>query len=278
MQTYRNTKRVGMRGFSLVEMLLVMAILSVVMMAVMSLYLPVQQSAVSQVQVTDVQSNLRLAIDTMTKDLLTAGFLMGDQDPIVFDPETPGNDQDFTIQTRLVGNDFARVTSASGSTLTVSRADMIDSFSLGSKMRLYEPISLALIAGSPFTVTAVNKVDRTITLNPPPGTHTELVAVRLTTDTAPTIQTIRYRFNSGALERIVNEKKDDGTLNPGRVVQYLARNISDVNFTYFPATGTDPIRQVNITLTGETKKVKDDAVSGIKTRELQTSVTLRNVF
>ncbi len=71
----------GCRGMTLVELLMVMAILSVVMMAVMSLYIPVVQSTAAQTQVADVQDNLRLALKTMTRDLLTGGFLVAN-DPI----------------------------------------------------------------------------------------------------------------------------------------------------------------------------------------------------
>ena len=57
----------GSRGMSLVELMLVMAILSVVMLAVMSLYVPAHQSTVAQSQVSDVLGNLRLAAATMTR-------------------------------------------------------------------------------------------------------------------------------------------------------------------------------------------------------------------
>jgi prepilin-type N-terminal cleavage/methylation domain-containing protein len=138
----------GSRGMTLVEMLLVMAILSVVMMAVISLFIPVQQSTVAQTQVSDVQGNLRLALKTMTRDLLIAGFLMP-YDPIAFpnaapdyyvDTPTSGgtqNSADFIIRTRAVGSDFARISSVSGPggnyKLIVTDAEMVENFPAGSK-------------------------------------------------------------------------------------------------------------------------------------------------
>ena len=77
------------RGMSLVELMLVMAILSVVMLAVMSLYVPAYQSTVAQTQVSDVQSNLRLALKTMTRDLLLAGFLVP-TNPVIFEASSTG--------------------------------------------------------------------------------------------------------------------------------------------------------------------------------------------
>jgi prepilin-type N-terminal cleavage/methylation domain-containing protein len=82
------------RGMSLVELIVVMGILSIVMLAVMSLYIPAHQSTVVQTQVSDVQSNLRLALNTMTSDLLTAGFLAS-RYPVVFpDADTAPNYDD----------------------------------------------------------------------------------------------------------------------------------------------------------------------------------------
>ncbi len=69
------------RGMTLVELLLVMAILSVVTLALMSLYIPTYQSTIAQTQVSDVQDNLRLALKVMTRDILHAGFLVP-EDPI----------------------------------------------------------------------------------------------------------------------------------------------------------------------------------------------------
>ena len=69
------------RGMTLVELLLVMAIFSVVTLALMSLYIPTEQSTIAQTQVSDVQDNLRLALKVMTRDILHAGFLVPN-DPI----------------------------------------------------------------------------------------------------------------------------------------------------------------------------------------------------
>ena len=60
------------RGMSIVEVLMVVMIMTVVMVAVMALYLPAQRSTVVQTQLSDIQSDLRLALKTMTKDLLNA--------------------------------------------------------------------------------------------------------------------------------------------------------------------------------------------------------------
>ncbi len=273
------------RGMTLVELLIVMGILSVVMMAVISLYIPAHQSTVAQTQVSDVQSNLRLALKTMTRDLLIAGFLVpnspiafpdADPDYYVDIPTDPGtrNDGIFIIRTRVVGNAFARVsgvTSISGGfRLTVSQASMLDNFPSDSKVRLFEPINANEVIGDTpgteatrvYNVQDVNYTTPSIDITggdlEEKDILEETVVVGVLDSSQPALQTIRYRLNNGALERIVNNR-----------TQILARNVEAVFFSYDPAD--DPINRVFIRLTGKTE-------AGEKTRTVETSVKLRNVF
>ena len=262
-------------GITLVELLVVMTILSVVMMAVISLYIPIQQSTVAQTQVSDVQSYLRLAVSRMTKDLLTAGFLVP-TNPIIFEasitPTTGENedDDDFTIRTRAVGNAFARVASTSGDIqITPTDSDMADLFPDGSMVRLFEPMTGDEIQAGAYEVQS--SPAGTIAIDPG-GAFTaaevlpETVVLKVRDATQPALQTIRYRLVDGALTREVNGN-----------VQYLARNVDSINFTY-DKTPEGRVRRVDIQLTGITKALKNDALSGAKTRQVNTSVSLRNVY
>jgi prepilin-type N-terminal cleavage/methylation domain-containing protein len=279
------------RGMTLVELLLVMVILSVVMMAVMSLYIPIQQSTVAQTQVSDVQSNLRLALKTMSRDLLLAGFLVPNN-PVIFEasatPTTAVNPDpiDFTIRTRIVGNDFARTDAdvvTTLSTVVVSSADMADSFPDGSLVRLFEPVSANEINQD--TVAENQRVYRvdsttknlvndtaTFSISTPYGSLSpsdivgETVIVKVKDNAQPGTQTIRYRLNGGALERIVNGS-----------VQILARNVDAASSGFVYGTSNGRVNRVDITLTGKTKALKNNAVSGEKTRAIRTTVKLRNI-
>jgi prepilin-type N-terminal cleavage/methylation domain-containing protein len=64
------------RGFTLVEMLMVLGILSVVAGAVYSLYLVHLRTAYTQDEVVEVQQNLRIAMASICKDLDMAGMLV----------------------------------------------------------------------------------------------------------------------------------------------------------------------------------------------------------
>lgn len=299
------------RGMTLVELIVVMAILSVVMMAVMSLYIPMHQSTAAQTQVSDVQSNLRLALNTMTRDLLTAGFLAS-RNPIVFPDAVPDftsetltsigtttNTSDFIIRTRAVGDGFGRIISEPspatapsylGNMFTVSVADsaMDSNFLNGSKARIFGSMNGdELIASINGTVSSANRVvtvsnvdtaNSTIDFDVSAASLTaaekdelavqlvEAVLVRVRDDSQPSLQTIRYRLNNGALERIINGS-----------TQILARNVSAVTFNH-NWTPQNRVNRVDIKLTGKTKALKNDANSGEKTREVETSVRLRNIF
>jgi len=289
MRHYRIKNPHGCRGMTLVEMLVVMAILSVVMMAVMSLYIPAQRSTSAQTQVSDVQSNLRLALKTMTRDLLVAGFLVA-EDPIAFPGATPdyaaanlnsrgtSNSQEFIIRTRAVGDGFARIYNSavgiSTVTLTVTDEEMVDNFYNTSVVRLFEPISGTEIlpaSGSAFSVSSLDKANKKIVISPEPAASSviqeETVMLRVKDSSQPALQTIRYFLEDGALKREINN-----------TVQILARNIASVNFDYDPDSLDERVKRVDIKLTGKTKAVGNDILSSEKTRSVETSVKLRNIY
>jgi len=290
MRVFPSTKS-SCRGMTLVEVILVMAILSVVMLAVMSLYIPAQRATVVQTQVTDIQSNLRLAMNRLSRDLLTAGFLVTGQ-PIIFESGTTDDPLDFTIRTRIVGQGFGRITgvAAGGGSvdvvLTLASADMVENFPIGSLVRLVEPVSTRECdeANEPDPAKRVYRVHavgaNTLELDDPNDgissgdINPEAVVLRVVNTAQPSVQTIRYQHADSngdgtrdALLRIVNGE-----------TQFLARNVNDVNFAFSYAP-TGRVRRVDVLLSGQTKQlVANDVIASAKTRGLESSVTLRNVF
>jgi prepilin-type N-terminal cleavage/methylation domain-containing protein len=64
------------KGFTLVEILIVALMLGLVLGSVYSLYSTHQRSAYIQDEVVDVQQNLRIAMESVTRDIRHAGFLI----------------------------------------------------------------------------------------------------------------------------------------------------------------------------------------------------------
>jgi len=63
------------KGFTLVEVIMVAFMLGLVMASVYSLYGTSQKAASMEDEVVDMQQNLRIAMDSMTRDIRHAGFL-----------------------------------------------------------------------------------------------------------------------------------------------------------------------------------------------------------
>jgi len=272
MTDFSRFKQNASRGMTLVEMLLVMAIFSVVMMAVISLFIPAVRSTAVQTQVTDVQSNLRLGVQQMTRDLLTAGFLVGAAEPIFFESGTDRDPVDFTIRTVAAGSGFGRVASNTTSNpVTLTQPTMVENFPDGSSVRLFEPITATeLDSGTIYTISNPDSTAGTFVISdiPSGGISEETVVVRVKAGSPNAIHTIRYRYNAAdeTLERVID----------GSTTQILARNLGAVNFAYAPATGR--VSRVDVTFTGQTDAVGPDVLGSAKSRQLQTSVMLRNVF
>lgn len=180
----------GGRGFTLIELLLVVAMLGLVMGAVFSLYRTQRNSAYSQVEVADVQQNLRIALDTISRDIRNAGILLPAGTNQAFasptgTPPFPNYSTNIRINISSVEGRFARVafansTSQSGYqivgtpatvTLTVERPatasspNVVDGFAVGDNVRLIRPVdgSQNLSSGVDFVVTATNRTTPSIT-------------------------------------------------------------------------------------------------------------------
>jgi hypothetical protein len=72
-KTHIHDARRGERGFSIVEMLIATAIMMAVTAATFGLMNPATGMFVAQPEVSDMQQRLRIAVDTLKKDLLMAG-------------------------------------------------------------------------------------------------------------------------------------------------------------------------------------------------------------
>lgn len=270
----KSSKFKSNKGMTLVEVLVVAVILSVVVMAVMSLYIPTVQNTAIQTEVSDVQSNLRLAIDRMTDDLLSAGFLVKklatNQDAIEVDATG------FTIFTALVGSSFGRTTvNASGDTIKLTNKEMVNNFKEGSALRLINPINpQKTVSEEIYLVKNLNINNQTLTLDKQinPSLGSENIIIVGATQGTDIIHEIRYQIEDGSLTRTVDGKK-----------QILARGIENFTFDKADETfffGGEEIilsSRMDITLTGQTEEHIINNTPKTITRTLQTSVTLRNI-
>ncbi|TLM68951.1 MAG: prepilin-type N-terminal cleavage/methylation domain-containing protein [Deltaproteobacteria bacterium] len=167
------------RGVTLVELMVVTAILGVVVGAVYSLLLPVQKSTYTQSRVVDMQDTMRLALDRMTRDVRMAGLLVGGN--AITGPGGVGapTATSFTIRTRSLEGSGARIVSTRFSppalydpvvtpnlpvaplppdTYRVEPPILTGEFSSGETVRLYDAVvpEIPLPAGSDYILTIVD--------------------------------------------------------------------------------------------------------------------------
>ena len=157
---------------------------------------------------------------------------------------------------------------------------MAGKFTSGDTVKIYDALNPNTSASGTVTInqngTPTNYADDTLSFSftPPDVDNPVYILVKINNTTDPEEQTITYRHNPAdqSLRRIINE----GVAGKEQS-QILARGISAVNFTY-EIGDYGYYRRVDIMLEGKTQALKDDVLSGEKTRRVNTSVTIRNAI
>jgi type II secretory pathway pseudopilin PulG len=121
-------------GFTLVEILVVVAMMGFTMAAIFSVYQTHQKSAVTEEEIVEVQQNLRVAMVQITHDISMAGFLIPSSTaPIgnVGNDTGPNGTDNVTINIASATSTTARITSptqdvtlAGGNTIDLAVSDL----------------------------------------------------------------------------------------------------------------------------------------------------------
>lgn len=302
--------RLGMKavkdaGFTLVELLIAMAILSVLTAGIFSLYNTQSKVTHIEADVVDVQQNLRMATEGLTRDIRMAGFALtaGAGTPVgaVGDNTGLGGSDTLLINTssaslastRIDAGLAASVTAGSPATFTVL-ADEAGFFSVGDAVRIINHADRSQPAETVFTVSATDPSGPSITVLPFASTGAaEFRRGFLMVKTGPSApdtfpNTVQYCLGPAAwcaplvvcpagscLMRIVNGSADESSI--------VASNISQMQLSYVLDSGAvtgspadlSQIRDIMVTVSGQTAATAK--LSGApKTREMTASARLRN--
>lgn len=296
------------RGFTLIELMIVLFILSIVMMAIYSLYLTHQRSAYTQDEVVEVQQNLRIGMESMTRDIRMAGFLSSTTPVTVISNGTgtlqplPApdniNSDSITITTASASGKVARLKQTpAGNIFYIDDPFAVDTFNTNDQVAIIRAGNKSLPAGTgPFTINATSRsaAPPTITLDSAPSG--EFIAGDLIVETGGTYpNTIQYCLGPSAtcgntvttcppgqlcLMRIVN-----GTADP------IAQNMAGLQFSYLmddntacgnpecdppPAASYSSIRAVRVKLIGQTVKTTALSDNRAKQRRIDAVIGIRN--
>jgi prepilin-type N-terminal cleavage/methylation domain-containing protein len=297
------------RGFTLVELLIVTFMLGMVMTALYSVYTSHQRTAYTSDETVEVQQNLRIAIDSISRDIRTAGLLLQTgvttsvtgtsaisagttASKIYISSGCPSG-----IITRLTPSPSPQIATVSPNQFPVDSDGTLNAFSSNDYVRIIHPIDKNQPGGTQriYKVTGVNTISNVITLTTVSGPEPNLVnfntgdvICKLTSSTtlAPP-NTIQYYLGNGGTcptgQQCLVKVDETGQNN------VIAQNMANLQFQYLldgyplpnetsaPTTTTlTTIRAVRVTVTGQTAATVALSGNVPKTRQMETLIQIRN--
>jgi prepilin-type N-terminal cleavage/methylation domain-containing protein len=264
-------------GVTLIELMIVLALASVVMAAIYATFISQQKSYATQTQVSDLQQNARAALILMERDLRMAAFGVGDMvnngfivqgydgthitnitNAITVTNNAATPDQITVVYAaQLISN----VTGVSGNTVTLGSVTGLGTAN-GQQYIAFETVT-----GLIYTIQSVT--GNTLNLNTAPPDHLATLAsldptgAPITGARAYLVEAITYQVNNNTLWRVASNQI--GT-NPNDNVGNYITNLKVV----WPFNGSNNLIQV--TITGQ----ETDTEGTVRTRQYQTVIDARN--
>lgn len=284
-------KSLGEKAFSLVEVLVVLALTGIMMGVIYQLYLNMQKSALGQEEVVDLQQNLRVAMDHLTVDLRQAGFLVFRHHPPLQNTPHQPTDTDPLILNSACPSGFSAPLGAGASlrqvtshSFRLAAPDLVEQYQVGDPVRLICAVEQRQPLDRLLYVTGRDVAGATLTLEGFAVTdavdyQAGDVLVRANS-TYP--GTIRYflkdnelfvRHSGGNSQRVTAKRIAGGALLNGLTAFALEYLLEDGTWQEAPpAAELERIRAVRVRLEGRAR-----TASGDKTRALQSVIALRNL-
>ena len=263
----------GTKGFSIIELLVVLVISSVVLGALyQSLVARVHPHAVQE-QIVEMRQNLRASIDRMTREIRMAGY--GGEMIAAF-----GNVNTFTAV-------ISPVNGGSNDAITIILADEVAQLSQNAPAGTTQVI-LNVTSGSDLFNTTTKKYlclngqnnyvvanvsGNTITL------ATSLSEDHLASETVSLVKAITYKIQTGTMNLVRDEHTGDGS-------QLMADAVEDLQFQYTLSDGSvsdspgtpSEIRSVSLTIAARTQNPNPEfAGDGYQRQTLTSHTEVRNL-
>ena len=279
--------KISVAGFTLVEMMISITLLGTIMIGVYNLYLSQQDQSLIQEDVVELQQNLRVAMDTISRDMRMSGFLNMDNDPMQgisnnggldgSDAVTLNKASSFGYYAKIVEDDTTEdVTALTNIIFTVDSNGIFSVTNPRQLVRIIRPAEGVEVVVTTYTVEAVETTDAACA---PPTKVAPCLILQPTTTFGNT------EFRTGdiiARTGIVGSELYPGTIAYSLVTggecpagqnciarningggnNIIASNITDLQLNYIDDGGSvvanpaDPsqVRAIQVTISGETSR------------------------
>lgn len=299
--------KTSVAGFTLIEMMISMSLLGIIMIGVYNLYLSQQSQNLIQEDVVELQQNLRVAMDTITRDMRVSGFLNMDNDPLEGISDNGGLDGSDTVTlntasgfgyyAKIVENDTTEnVAVGTNIIFTVDSNGIFSATNPLELVRIIRPSQGVEVVVTTYTVQTVGttgascnpKVAPCLILEPTTTYgNTEFRTGDIIARTGIVGSewypgTIAYSLVSGG-NCPVGQKCVAKNINGGGN-KIIASNITDLQLNYILDGGNmvdnpdDPsqVRAVRVTISGATSMTVAELDGNARTRQLSSIVRIRN--
>jgi len=281
----QNTNKTSNPGFTLVELMVSLAIFGLVMVGIFGVYLSTQRSTNTQEQVVDLQQNLRVGLESISRDLRWAGFLIGS----TANPIANAGTNTVTINTISGSRKVAQIAtgfdspSAISTIKTITLKEPID-LKIGDLVRIIRPANasqpvprvLLLTSDSSSTSLSIKGFNSAQVFNEG-DIVAEYVGSATPSDLNPNTITYSLIATTGSPIGTNDLIRNSGTGN-----EIVASGITSLTFSYLLDAGTEPADPSTITDLGDIRAVRVTleggaaSISGTKNRAMTSLVALRN--
>jgi prepilin-type N-terminal cleavage/methylation domain-containing protein len=288
-------------GFTLIELLVAMVMSAIVLTGIYSAYTSMMSTTVNETDLVDMQQEMRLAIDYISRDIKMAGAIISDDFDAIDDDSAPTDDtisQTLKLNTlsadysvAIIDADLNVSASATSFTLTLVSSSMLGNFSTGDQVRITRPDTKNQVGDSDYyTITSIADIDDDdweIVVSPSSTIADELSikagdvltpyndeAYQVVDGEDQYQETISWTLNGTALERQLNEDED----NTATIIE----NVSELSFEFLDEDGdkftestfsSEDVVAVRVAISAVTDGQLDKSE---RERELSTIVYLRN--
>jgi prepilin-type N-terminal cleavage/methylation domain-containing protein len=261
------------KGFTLVELLVAMAISGIVIAAVYTAFITQQKSYTIQDQVAEIQQNARVGLDMIAREVRMAGYGQPDW-AMNADTDGDGEDEQVTDPVTLVGDRITVVGCFGSAPATLSVAASVGNTTLtlqnsGEASRFNTTTKNNIFIGGFENAKVTNISGKTLTIDTDPTTSgNQGLARSYSVGTEVNlVKAVTYYIEENTLRR--NE-------NTGAGGQPLAENIEDLQLTY-----ANKVANISILARSrESDPSYHDVTHGdnFRRRTLNSNVNVRNLL